>query len=222
MTDPTPDVFANLLNSGTAKRVTVSLYGDQEGLHELAGLYDEAERINAAIESASKAPGQRAAGEKSQARVLEAEAAALQARIDECEARVEPSISKWTVRALTRAELRDISVEYREPLAPVMPPKSAPKAVKEAWEADRDAWLVQATALGEARVLAEIATAVVSVETATGVLDAVTIDQLRALLDAEYGDDNITALSNAVKSASKSERDVSRPFSRINSPTSPA
>lgn len=200
------------LSTATTRTEEVVLFADQEAVEQLAGLYAEADELNAEVEKSKKpAASQRAVGEKSPAAALDARVEELQSKIDELEQQADASKSVWTLRALTRKELSELNAQFQEPPVPQLPPKAAPAKVKEKWERDRDAWKAEALAIGEEHTLAEISLAIVKVVSAGGETDTVPVEDLRAILDAEYGDYRINMLQDAVKRASSNEKGMSRP-----------
>lgn len=201
------------LSTATTRTEEVILFADQESVDALAGLYEEVDELNAEIEKQSKQPAssQRAIGDKSDAAGMAARVKELQDKVDTLEARAEESKSTWTLRALTRKEISELRAEYQEPTAPQLPPKAAPAKVKEKWERERDAWKTKALAIGEERTLAEISLAIVKVVSAAGETDEVSVEDLRGILDAEYGDYRINMLYQAVQDASNNEKGMARP-----------
>lgn len=211
MSDTTPDidlsgdVFESWLESGTIRRVTVTLYNDPTLEADIA----ELEQRRAELE------------ETGAERMLDEPSGLAQLARDE-EAlleRLEASKSTWTVKAILDTEFDKANAAHPEPEAPRTLPLAAPKKAKEQWVRDRDAY-VQASAEAEReRRLMLIAAAVERVETWRGTAHGITVEQLRKMLTggeqnaewAAYGAYRIKVLWEAVKEARRGDVKVPAP-----------
>lgn len=226
MTESTPemagaqDPFLAWLATGTTRRETVKLFSDQAGIAELQGLWAEQADLEARLEGLGEEPaaGQRAMGEKSERRTVEAALAALDARIGEVEERVEASRSVWTVRPLRSEEIDEIDEALPRPAMPrPTQEQQTNEKAKKRFEEIFTAWAKASAVVDVERILAKIAKAVVSVETPAGNLDGVTVDHLRAMEQAEYGNQRIAMLEQALTRANTLEKEPTRPFSSSDS-----
>jgi hypothetical protein len=188
------DPMSQWLATGTTRTSEVTLFADQVGVEKLIDLYTELGKLNK-----SAAGKQRAVGEKSR-RVQ------LEKRIAIVEAEVAESRSVWTLRALTRKEMQACLAKHPDPEPTTMNPREL--TGEELAEYQRGC--VEA---GSMRTLELISKAVVSVEFASETVDAIPVDTLKAMLDAEYGDFRIRVLNNALKDAGDAEKGMPVPKS---------
>lgn len=218
--ETTPDPFLTWLSTGTTRRETVVLFSDQAGIAELQKLWAEQADIEKRLDAMDDGAGPRqvAIGERSPRRTLEAELAALEERIEEVEERVDASRSVWTIRPLRSEEIDEIDDALPKPIMPrpTQEQQSNDKA-KKRFESLFTAWTKAASAVDVERILTKLAKAVVSVETPNGKLDGITVAHLQAMEQAEYGNQRITMLEQALTRASTLEKELSRPFSSSDS-----
>lgn len=211
MSDTTPDVefdgdiFDAWLESGTVRRVTVTLYNDPTLEQAILDL----EERRAEIEERGN---ERTLGEKSPIAQLERDE-------EELLARLEASKSTFTVKALLDTDFDTAKDQFPEPEAPQMLPKAAPAKAKEKWARDRDLYVKAAAEAERERRLLLIAAAVERVETTRGTAAGVTVEQLRKMLDggkdhaewAAYGAYRLRVLWEAVQEARRGDVKVPAP-----------
>ncbi len=198
MSDPILDQW---LDSGTIRTEQVNLFADQAIMAEMQKLIERRTELE---ESTPR--GQRAMGEANPFKELEREEAALWEKY-------EASKSVWTVRALLPEETDAIHDEFPEPPAPQMLPKAAPAKAKEAWAVERDAFVKQSQQQAIERDLRFVATATIKVETAHGTVDAVSVEQVRAMRAKQYGPDRVRMLVEAITRSTVGEEEMPRPKS---------
>lgn len=211
MSDTTPDVefdgdiFDAWLESGTTRRVTVTLYNDPTLEQDITDL----ENRRAEIEDRGN---ERMLDEKSPLAELERAEEALLARL-------EASKSTFTVKALLDTDFDAAAEAFPEPEAPQMLPKAAPAKAKEKWARDRDIYVRAAAEAERERRLMLIAKAVERVETTRGAAPGVTAEQLRRMLTggkdqaewAAYGTYRLGVLWKAVQEARRGDVKVPAP-----------
>lgn len=200
MTTMPDDALAQWLATGTTRSTEVILYNDQKAVDALNALYDEIDEFES-----QPTPTQRAIGEKSTADERRLRIEEFERRTAELEDRVAASKAVWKMRALSTDELNKIRAEHPDPPAPRLLPQAAPKAAKEKWEMEAAEFRKKAAEAEKARVFAEIALATISVTTAAGEANAVSVDLLEAMYNAPYGDFRIATLAKAVKDLSAAE-----------------
>lgn len=204
--------FSQWVESGTFKRGTVDLFGDAALLTELEAA---ANRIEAAKkdEADARENGEWTASRKSVVPALEAEAEALLAKYDE---------SKMVVhlRALTTDERDAVVDEVPSENPPMRPDRNSPMAIKAAWEKARDEWQRKDAKAEAERRLRLLAIAIEKVVVGGKDADAPSIDDLRALRSAPYGNERINQMWAKVSDLSKMG-EAPDPFSRRESETTP-
>lgn len=215
MTDTTPeavepDLFDDWLESGTVRHIDVELQNDPSVVDE----YQALQKRRAELEGSPEAD-ERSIGDTDPLTEIEAAEAALMDRW-------EAGKSTWTVRALTPDEAKAISRAHRDPEPPQMLPKAAPANAKAKWEKDRDAWREAAGETTLTRNLHFIAQAVVKIKTVKGERGSITVDQLRAMYQREYGPTRIEKLLVATNQATQGEVEMPRPKLRERSTSDPA
>lgn len=210
--------FNQWLESGTIKRGTVDLYGDTAMMGDLEALSAKIAKVEA-DEKEDRESGEWTASRKSKLPALEAEAEALMAKYDE---------SKMVVhlRALTQGERDAVLDEVPDPEAPVIP-RQVNGMTKEAFEVAKREFekrlpkYKRETANNEAeRRIRLLAVAIEKVTVGGEDADAPTIDDLRALRAAQYGNERIDMLWAEVSRLSKMG-EAPDPFSRRDSETTP-
>lgn len=204
--------FGEWLESGTIKRREVPLYADAAIMDEMVALDARIQQVEAQ-EKRDRENGDRSFADKSLLEDLQAEAEALWERY-------EASKSVWHVRATTPAERDEALNLFPSEDAPLMPHRSAPMAVKKAWEKARDEWKPRAAKAEMERRLLLLSKAVEKVEIGGNTITSVSVDDLRAMLNGAYGTERIDMLWRAVDEASK-QGEAPVPFSHRASETTP-
>lgn len=188
------DPMSQWLATGTTRTAEVTLYADQVGVEKLLDLYAELDKL-----SKSPAGKQRAVGEKSRRTQVEKRIAIVEAEVAE-------SRSVWTLRALTRKEIQVCLDMHPDPEPDTLNPR-------ELTGEELAEYRKGAAEAGALRTLELISKAVVSVEFASGTVDAMPVETLKQMLDAEYGDFRINMLNNARKDAGDAEKGMPVPKS---------
>lgn len=210
--------FNDWLESGTIKRGTVNLFGDAALMPELEALDAKIAKVKKA-ETEARENGDWTASRKSELPALEAEAEALMAKYD---------ASKMVVhlRALTQDERDAVLDEVPDPEAPSIP-RQVNGMTKEAFEVAKREFekrlpkYRRETAANEAeRRIRLLAVAIEKVTVGGKDAEAPTIDDLRALRAAQYGNERINMLWAEVSRLSKMG-EAPDPFSRKASETTP-
>ncbi|GAA3218178.1 hypothetical protein ACFP63_08645 [Oerskovia jenensis] len=216
-TDSTPADFDILdwIQSGTIARREVPIYNDPRLVEEYEAV--EARLAEAGWVETDAAPRSRD-DDRSEATLGDThtdEIAELLAQRDDIAARWEQSKSLWTVRAVSQDEV-DASFDVVPVPKQPLPPKqfdAAPDSVREAFlEKARLAQQAAAQA-AEDRKLAVIATAVVSIVTAKGTAEGITLDALKTLRSRPHGKQWIDRLYDAVNAATSTDTELPRPTS---------
>lgn len=207
--DPTtPDVagfdLLDWIETGTIARRTVHLYADVallEEYHALEAALAEAEKADAALTdepSLDEEPRRTQVGE-------------VLTQMEDLLGRLQATRTTWTVRALSRDEVRTITDAHPTPAIPKAPDKGAPPGAEAAHRAAMQAWTRDAERAAEARDLEYIAAAVTAVESPKGTVSHVNIDALRRMRDRPHGHHRITALVDAVNAATQADVELNRP-----------
>ena len=214
------DPFLTWLSTGTTRREKVTLFSDQAGIAELQKLWEQQDELTNRLEALGDDPtaGQVAIGDRSPRRALAAEIEAVADRIEELEEVVAASRSVWTIRPLRSEEIDEIDEALPRPAMPrpTQEQQSTDKG-KKRFEALFAAWAKAAAVVDVERILTKLAKAVVSVEMPSGTVDGVTVSQLQAMEQAEYGNQRITLLEQALTRANTLEKEPNRPFSSSDS-----
>src|SRR5690625_1775140 len=165
------------IETGTVATRTVTHYNDQAAYSDYLDWerrYDEAEKQH-------DNTGEEVLGSRDVFAELDAEGEKI---LD----RLEQSKAVWTVRALSNDELEDIDVEFPIPKPPVEPGRGADAAkLKKYREYLNGEYREKLDAAMTAQQYAVLVAAFVSMETARGKIETVTVDQLKKLNSVPHG-----------------------------------
>lgn len=227
MTEQTADFdILDWIESGTVARRKVDIYND-------AALAEEADELQRQLDALGddEDDPEGSVGEVSERTRIE------QAMRDVYE-RWQASKATWTVRALSDAEIEEISGQVplnpqpERPSRPAPLPRTATKAEREAHDREVAAyeetvgefergplaeWVKHAEHVQEERALHYISTAVVSVDTARGSTGAVSVEALRKMRQAPHGKARIGKLYNAVLALTTGDTEIPVPKSLTSS-----
>lgn len=214
VTEDTFDLM-DWIESGTVARRQVTIHNNPALADEFTALE---ERLAEAEKAAKDAGGD---GPMSEGDPREPILSAM----EELWARWDASKAIWTVRALSQEDVEatfDAETGIPSPKAPLPPPEKAGERARERYlTAMQDFGVAKATADRDRR-LHLIAAAVVSVETSRGIVERVTVDQLRALRDRPHGEQWVAKLYAAVEAATQGDVEVPRPTSPVRSTSTQA
>jgi hypothetical protein len=129
------------------------------------------------------------------------EIAALEEELAGVEERLFASRMVWTVRALSRDEIEATFDQCPDPKLPVPPKDGAAKAVHDKWMEKVSENQKGIRNADRTRELLMIQAATESVETARGVRDEVTVEELRAIRSRPHGAAWMDQLSEAIAAA---------------------
>jgi len=221
-TDNTPDMFDELLSTGTVRRETVDLYFDQAAVAEMDAIAAEVEALP---------PGPETINQTSRLKEIEA-------RWDAASERYAASKVTFTLVPVDRDTTRAIWEESPNPPAPENPAKSrwpigqnAPdrerivkqrEVAESAWHERMKEWRKEVDTQESKRLLRFLSTAIEKVASAKGERPGMTEDQIEAIRSAPYGVERINRLWAAFQKVAESKGEIERPFSRANSGSDPA
>lgn len=127
-----------------------------------------------------------------------------------------------TVRALEPAVVRKISVAHMPPAKPRAIPDDAPQSAQDKRQRELAVWLEECDDMFSERDLHFISASVVTVVSAQGTADSISVDSLRAMKVRPRGPLMIAQLLNAVNFVTQGEVELDRPKSPEPSTNDPA
>jgi hypothetical protein len=212
MSDPTLDIepgapvgvtaesfdLMDWIESGTVGRREVTIHNDPALYAEFQAIQAERDAVKAALDAAG---GERTLDDVDPF-------ADLDGRESDLADRWEASKAVWTVRALSSDEIEATFETVPQPKIPVQPPikPSTPDkvaaAMNEQWVEQVAAWQKAVKEADRERTLHIVAAAVVSVQTARGTVDRVSVDAIRALRDRPHGEQWVGVIRSDGKRAS--------------------
>ena len=138
---------------------------------------------------------------------------ALEAELDALYERLAESRSVWTVRALKTAEAREIAEKFPNPVSPKTIDAKATDAEAERYEARLQKFRHDYEVAETERNLRFVHHAVVEIKTANGSQSGISLEDLRSMFEAEYGRQRLTLLLEAVNKATTGDVAIERPTS---------
>ena len=201
--EPTPEFnFDEWIKNGTVRQKSVVIHND-------AAIFDKVEalekRRKEILADQRRTGGERSLSEKDELAEIEAKEAELAESW-------EASKATFTVRALDTREAQKVIEDHPLPPPPPMPDRNAPVQVKKRWEADKVDWAKKYDDALLEQNIAFVALAVVSVETPSGSVDHVSIEQLRAIYERPHGKAQFGELIKATNEVTTGDIEVPRPL----------